>query len=151
MKKLSKLKTMDTKPGDQTAAHQPHMEKQCSFIVTELDFLSAGIYTAYRTFLHKDKILIKRLLKVKRCAWTGEDAKLSSRNWNLSVSAGHPEEEAVGGSERHPEETPAGADAKLHHSSGEETANHTASCQVTRWSTLPVLPVGGVSSPRFYW
>uniref|UniRef100_A0A3Q3W730 UDENN domain-containing protein n=1 Tax=Mola mola TaxID=94237 RepID=A0A3Q3W730_MOLML len=36
VKKLSKLKTMDTKPG---------------------------IYTAYQTFLHKDKILIKRLLK----------------------------------------------------------------------------------------
>ncbi|XP_075900475.1 protein DENND6B [Nelusetta ayraudi] len=36
VKKLSKLKTMDTKPG---------------------------IYTAYRTFLHKDKVLIKRLLK----------------------------------------------------------------------------------------
>uniref|UniRef100_A0A672GRQ6 UDENN domain-containing protein n=1 Tax=Salarias fasciatus TaxID=181472 RepID=A0A672GRQ6_SALFA len=36
VKKLSKLKTLDTKPG---------------------------IYTAYKTFLHKDKILIKRLLK----------------------------------------------------------------------------------------
>ncbi|XP_041832900.1 protein DENND6B isoform X3 [Melanotaenia boesemani] len=36
LKKLSKLKTLDTKPG---------------------------IYTAYKTFLHKDKILIKRLLK----------------------------------------------------------------------------------------
>ncbi|XP_074481080.1 protein DENND6B isoform X2 [Sebastes fasciatus] len=36
VKKLSKLKTLDTKPG---------------------------IYTAFRTFLHKDKILIKRLLK----------------------------------------------------------------------------------------
>uniref|UniRef100_A0A672Z6J8 Uncharacterized protein n=1 Tax=Sphaeramia orbicularis TaxID=375764 RepID=A0A672Z6J8_9TELE len=36
VKKLAKLKTLDTKPG---------------------------IYTAYKTFLHKDKILIKRLLK----------------------------------------------------------------------------------------
>uniref|UniRef100_A0A1A7WXK4 DENN/MADD domain containing 6B n=1 Tax=Iconisemion striatum TaxID=60296 RepID=A0A1A7WXK4_9TELE len=36
VKKLSKLKTLDTKPG---------------------------IYTSYKTFLHKDKILIKRLLK----------------------------------------------------------------------------------------
>lgn len=36
VKKLIKLKTLDTKPG---------------------------IYTAYKTFLHKDKILIKRLLK----------------------------------------------------------------------------------------
>ncbi|XP_035379795.1 protein DENND6B [Electrophorus electricus] len=36
VKKLSKLKTLDTKPG---------------------------IYTAYKTFLHKDKALIKRLLK----------------------------------------------------------------------------------------
>ncbi|XP_040886086.1 protein DENND6B isoform X2 [Toxotes jaculatrix] len=36
VKKLSKMKTLDTKPG---------------------------IYTAYKTFLHKDKILIKRLLK----------------------------------------------------------------------------------------
>lgn len=36
VKKLSKLKTLDTKPG---------------------------IYTAYRTYLHKDKVLIKRLLK----------------------------------------------------------------------------------------
>ncbi|XP_034719958.1 protein DENND6B-like [Etheostoma cragini] len=36
VKKLSKLKTLDTKPG---------------------------IYTAFKTFLHKDKILIKRLLK----------------------------------------------------------------------------------------
>lgn len=36
VKKLVKLKTLDTKPG---------------------------IYTAYKTFLHKDKILIKRLLK----------------------------------------------------------------------------------------
>ncbi|XP_024145307.1 protein DENND6B isoform X1 [Oryzias melastigma] len=36
VKKPSKLKTLDTKPG---------------------------IYTAYKTFLHKDKILIKRLLK----------------------------------------------------------------------------------------
>ncbi|XP_015260242.1 PREDICTED: protein DENND6B [Cyprinodon variegatus] len=36
VKKLSKLKTLDTKPG---------------------------IYTAYKPFLHKDKILIKRLLK----------------------------------------------------------------------------------------
>ncbi|XP_042259460.1 protein DENND6B [Thunnus maccoyii] len=36
VKKLSKLKTLDTKPG---------------------------IYTAYKTFLHKDKVLIKRLLK----------------------------------------------------------------------------------------
>nr|XP_046235664.1 protein DENND6B isoform X1 [Scatophagus argus] len=36
VKKLCKLKTLDTKPG---------------------------IYTAYKTFLHKDKILIKRLLK----------------------------------------------------------------------------------------
>uniref|UniRef100_A0A3P9ISI3 DENN/MADD domain containing 6B n=1 Tax=Oryzias latipes TaxID=8090 RepID=A0A3P9ISI3_ORYLA len=36
VKKSSKLKTLDTKPG---------------------------IYTAYKTFLHKDKILIKRLLK----------------------------------------------------------------------------------------
>ncbi|XP_061570342.1 protein DENND6B [Cololabis saira] len=36
VKKLSKLKTLDTKPG---------------------------MYTAFKTFLHKDKILIKRLLK----------------------------------------------------------------------------------------
>ncbi|XP_076025266.1 protein DENND6B [Genypterus blacodes] len=36
VKKLAKLKTLDTKPG---------------------------MYTAYKTFLHKDKILIKRLLK----------------------------------------------------------------------------------------
>ncbi|KAF1372033.1 hypothetical protein PFLUV_G00260130 [Perca fluviatilis] len=36
VKKLSKLKTLDTKPG---------------------------VYTAFKTFLHKDKILIKRLLK----------------------------------------------------------------------------------------
>ncbi|XP_071764325.1 protein DENND6B [Centroberyx gerrardi] len=36
VKKLAKLKTLDTKPG---------------------------IYTAYKTFLHKDKVLIKRLLK----------------------------------------------------------------------------------------
>ncbi|KAJ8387350.1 hypothetical protein AAFF_G00157270 [Aldrovandia affinis] len=37
VKKLAKLKTLDTKPG---------------------------VYTAYKTFLHKDKALIKRLLKV---------------------------------------------------------------------------------------
>ncbi|XP_027562598.1 protein DENND6B-like, partial [Neopelma chrysocephalum] len=36
VKKLAKLKTLDTKPG---------------------------IYTSYKTFLHKDKSLIKRLLK----------------------------------------------------------------------------------------
>ncbi|NXF26713.1 DEN6B protein, partial [Rhodinocichla rosea] len=39
VKKLAKLKTLDTKPG---------------------------IYTSYKTFLHKDKTLIKRLLKRKR-------------------------------------------------------------------------------------
>ncbi|XP_061108899.1 protein DENND6B isoform X3 [Conger conger] len=39
VKKLAKLKSLDTKPG---------------------------VYTAYKTFLHKDKALIKRLLKRKR-------------------------------------------------------------------------------------
>ena len=28
-------------------------------------FLPTGVYTAYKTFLHKDKALIKRLLKVR--------------------------------------------------------------------------------------
>lgn len=37
-----------------------------SVVVINVNFLSAGIYTAYRTFLHKDKILIKRLLKVNK-------------------------------------------------------------------------------------
>lgn len=67
MKKLSKLKTMDTKPGHmKDHLHQLYVEKTCCFIVINVDFLSAGIYTAYRTFLHKDKILIKRLLKVNK-------------------------------------------------------------------------------------
>ncbi|XP_067915397.1 protein DENND6B isoform X3 [Heterodontus francisci] len=39
VKKLMKLRTLDTKPGTE------------------------GIYTSYKTFLHKDKALIKRLLK----------------------------------------------------------------------------------------
>lgn len=62
VKKLSKLKTMDTKPGDLMSAVS--LVVLCRCVLTHNDFLSAGIYTAYRTFLHKDKILIKRLLKV---------------------------------------------------------------------------------------
>ncbi|XP_042367650.1 protein DENND6B isoform X3 [Plectropomus leopardus] len=72
VKKLSKLKTLDTKPG---------------------------IYTAFKTFLHKDKILIKRLLKVKTSTWDSE-------------------EETLGGSERHLEATPVGANSELHHPPG---------------------------------
>lgn len=63
MKKLSKLKTLDTKTGNATV-QSPDLGLETSFVAERGVFLRAGIYTAYKTFLHKDKILIKRLLKV---------------------------------------------------------------------------------------
>lgn len=63
VKKLSKLKTLDTKTGNPTV-QSPDLSVETSFVVERSVFLCAGIYTAYKTFLHKDKILIKRLLKV---------------------------------------------------------------------------------------
>lgn len=41
----------------------------------------------------------------------------------VGVSVGHPEEKAVRGAERHPEAPPAGADAELHHPTGEKNAS----------------------------
>lgn len=61
VKKLSKLKTLDTKPGKPVGACLYLSSGRC---LSCWRFVLAGIYTAYKTFLHKDKILIKRLLKV---------------------------------------------------------------------------------------
>ncbi len=45
-------------------------------------FLSAGLYTAHKTFLHKDKILIKRLLKVNEHVAACRQLKaFSHRTW----------------------------------------------------------------------
>lgn len=63
-------------------------------------FFNLGIYTSYKTFLHKDKTLIKRLLKVSSCCsvlhplcYDGQTAltawlrqtKLSTRNRLFTV------------------------------------------------------------------
>lgn len=56
---------------------------------------------------------------------TAEGEQVDTPGWAwlhlkcLCGSAGHSEEAAVGGAERHPEAPPAGADAELHHSFGE--------------------------------
>lgn len=75
MKKLAKLKTLDTKPGGFSSRCPFSLtlplglwqqgavscSNSCFFLVL---CFSLGIYTSYKTFLHKDKTLIKRLLKV---------------------------------------------------------------------------------------
>lgn len=66
VKKLSKLKTLDTKPGNVTEQYQVIWWYKWYYIWSCVTCVFIGIYTTYKTFLHKDKILIKRLLKVKQ-------------------------------------------------------------------------------------
>ncbi|XP_012504222.1 PREDICTED: protein DENND6B isoform X3 [Propithecus coquereli] len=96
LKKPSRLKTLDTKPG---------------------------LYTSYTAHLHRDKALLKRLLKVQ----AGGD-----RGWGHRVPgccegclglsppppAGCAEEAAFGRTERSAAAAPAGAHAELHHPPG---------------------------------
>lgn len=62
---------------------------------------------------------------------------------NAELRSGHPEEEAVGGPERHPEETLVRADPELHHPSGEPiTEQHAARslCQFSQSQSRKMNP-----------
>lgn len=72
----------------------------------DVNFLCTGIYTAFKTFLHKDKILIKRLLKVKTLLWSiFIDLKMIDDEMLEPVSPGDSKEKTFRGSERDLKET----------------------------------------------
>lgn len=105
-------------------------------------FLCAGIYTAYKTFLHKDKILIKRLLKVSHHVKSPreplDNTWTSLPNVALCLSLGFSEEETIRGSERHIEETSVRAHSELHYPPGEKPANQTAQTCLPVDHTCPI-------------
>lgn len=75
IKKVAKLKTLDTKPGACAQAR--------GFLCAESHCgPPAGVFTAYKSFLLKDKVLVKRLLKVR--AGGRSKAKCSERRLCLS-------------------------------------------------------------------
>lgn len=63
VKKLAKLKTLDTKPGKTSGGMEPTWFESELLVCKNMFSLPVGIYTAHKMFLQKDKSLIKRLLK----------------------------------------------------------------------------------------
>lgn len=89
--------------------------------------LLPGLYTAYSAHLHRDKALLKRLLKVQAGGrpgegWGGEPALGEGVHVASSARApllGAAKEEAVGHTDSTAETAPAGAHTELHHPPGE--------------------------------